>query len=309
VLLVFFGALLPFSVHHVREGHIGVYWKGGALQKSISDPGFHLKIPFYTRFEDIQITMQTDSVEDIPCGTSGGVMIYFQKVEVVNKLKKEKVYTTLSNYGINYDKMWIFDKIHHEINQFCSRHSLQEVYTEKFDTLDEFLIKAIQNDCEKFDTGIEIIAVRVTKPTIPESIRQNFERVESEKTRLLIAIQSQKVIEKEADTERKRETIEALKRSEVSLIHMEKEIQNKLSNQKIRSIEDQMATDTIKIQTDSLFYKKSKEAESDLKRLSPEFLQYTLLKKLSKVPKVYYGEKIQEMGFKETDFERSIKDK
>jgi hypothetical protein len=29
---------------------------------------------------------------------------------------------------VHYDRIWIFDKIHHEINQFCSKHSLQEVY-------------------------------------------------------------------------------------------------------------------------------------------------------------------------------------
>jgi hypothetical protein len=28
----------------------------------------------------VQITIQTDSVNDIPCGTAGGVMILFDKV-------------------------------------------------------------------------------------------------------------------------------------------------------------------------------------------------------------------------------------
>jgi hypothetical protein len=31
------------------------------------------------------------------------------------------------------DKTWIYDKIDHEINQFCTSHSLQEVYIDKFD--------------------------------------------------------------------------------------------------------------------------------------------------------------------------------
>jgi len=30
--------------------------------------------------------MQTDEVLNIPCGTSGGVVIYFDKIEVVNIL-------------------------------------------------------------------------------------------------------------------------------------------------------------------------------------------------------------------------------
>jgi hypothetical protein len=50
---------------------------------------------------------------------------------VVNRLKPDSVAATVKAYGINYDKFWIFDKIHHEINQFCSKHSLQEVYIEK----------------------------------------------------------------------------------------------------------------------------------------------------------------------------------
>jgi len=37
----------------------------------------------------MQVTVQTDTVKNIPCGTSGGVMIKFDKIEVVNRLKKD----------------------------------------------------------------------------------------------------------------------------------------------------------------------------------------------------------------------------
>ena len=37
-------------------------------------------------------------------------MISFDKVEVVNRLKKDLVYDTIRNYTIHYDKTWIFDK-------------------------------------------------------------------------------------------------------------------------------------------------------------------------------------------------------
>lgn len=43
------------------------------------------------------------------------------------------MYETLLNYGIHYDNTWIYDKIHHEINQFCSSNSLQDVYIDVFD--------------------------------------------------------------------------------------------------------------------------------------------------------------------------------
>ena len=55
--------------------------------------------------------MQTDKVTEIPCGTAGGVVIYFDHIEVVNRLKKQYVHQTIKNYTVHYDKTWIFDKI------------------------------------------------------------------------------------------------------------------------------------------------------------------------------------------------------
>ena len=124
------------------------------------------------------MNIQTDKVRDIPCGTAGGVMIYFDSIEVVNRLKKEYVFDTIKNYTVNYDKTWIFDKIHHEINQFCSKHSLQEVYITMFETLDESLQSALINDINKWAPGLEIIAIRVTKPKIPKNIQEHYEEME-----------------------------------------------------------------------------------------------------------------------------------
>ena len=75
-------------LHQVPEGHVGVYWRGGALLKTITEPGakysfdffnvykqkrllhvlrinfpgFHLKMPFITQYEPVQVTLQTDMV-------------------------------------------------------------------------------------------------------------------------------------------------------------------------------------------------------------------------------------------------------
>lgn len=40
----------------------------------------------------MKVSIQTDVVENIPCGTSNGTLVYFDRVEVVNKLRKESVY-------------------------------------------------------------------------------------------------------------------------------------------------------------------------------------------------------------------------
>jgi len=175
VFLVAVGYVLSkFSVHQVEEGHMGLYWVGGALQTRTSQPGIHFTIPFITRVANVQITIQTDTIKNIPCGTSGGSMIYFDSIEVVNRLRSESAWNTVKNYGTEYDKIWVFDKIHHEINQFCSKHTLQEVYIDKFESLDEAPAKALQQSCDEWKTGIEIVAIRVTKPRIPDAVRKKL---------------------------------------------------------------------------------------------------------------------------------------
>lgn len=159
-------------------GHVGVYYRGGALLKSTSQPGFHIMFPVLTSFRSIQVTLQTDEVKNVPCGTSGGVMIYFDRIEVVNILSANAVYDIVRNFTADYDKALIFNKVHHELNQFCSSHSLQEVYIEHFDQIDENLRTALQADLNEFAPGLRVISVRVTKPKIPESIRKNYEIME-----------------------------------------------------------------------------------------------------------------------------------
>lgn len=45
-----------------------------------------MMVPFLTTYRTVQVTLQTDEVKNVPCGTSGGVMIYFDRIEVVNIL-------------------------------------------------------------------------------------------------------------------------------------------------------------------------------------------------------------------------------
>ncbi|XP_057837736.1 uncharacterized protein LOC131047939 isoform X1 [Cryptomeria japonica] len=283
-------------VHEVPEGHVGTYWRGGALLKTTTDPGFHLKIPL-TRYEPIQVAIQTDKVTNIPCGTKGGVMIYFEKIEVVNRLQKEYVYEILINYGLKYDKTWIYDKIHHEINQFCSSHTLQEVYTDMFDQIDEKMKEAIQADCVRYAPGIEIISVRVTKPTIPESIARNYEQMEEERTKALIAMERQKVLEKEAETHKKIAVTEAEKNSEVSSVIMEQRMMEKESIKKQQKIENEMYLAREKSRADSNYYKVMKEAEANKLKLTPEYLELRFIEAIANNSKMFFGNKVPNMVF------------
>ncbi|XP_057834121.2 uncharacterized protein LOC131044736 isoform X4 [Cryptomeria japonica] len=227
-------------VHEVPEGHVGTYWRGGALLKTITSPGFHLKIPSLTRYEPIQVTIQTDKVTNIPCGTKGGVMIYFEKIEIDEKMKE-----------------------------------------------------AIQADCLCYAPGIEIISVRVTKPTIPESIARNYEQMEEERTKVLIVMEKQKVLEMEAETLKKIAVTEAKKNSEVSRIIMEQRLMEKESIKKQQEIDNEMYLAREKSLADSNYYKVMKEAEANKLKLTPEFLELKFIEAIAKNSKMFFGNKFQ----------------
>jgi len=287
--------LLSLSIHNVEEGHVGVYYRGGALLPNMTEAGFNVMIPLVTRMEQVQITIQTDEVREIPCGTRGGVMTQFDKVEVVNQLSRASVYDTVKKYGTNYDKTWIFDKVHHEMNQFCSQHTLQEVYIDKFEFVDDRLREALQKDCSDYGTGIEIIAVRVTKPKIPDSIRRNYEEIEAQKKQFEIAVERQRVVEKEAETERRRAKIEAEKVAEVASIRKQQEIMEQEGSRNISSIMDAMHLAKERAIADAHAYRLKQEAEANNLLLTKDYLEYMRAMAIANQTKIYFGDKIPSM--------------
>ncbi|XP_025066130.1 erlin-2 isoform X1 [Alligator sinensis] len=316
VTVSFVAAAFFSAIHKIEEGHIGVYYRGGALLTSTSGPGFHLMLPFITSYKSVQTTLQTDEVKNVPCGTSGGVMIYFDRIEVVNFLIQNAdgcvqaplkcspsgisalnclVYDIVKNYTADYDKALIFNKIHHELNQFCSVHTLQEVYIELFDQIDENLKLALQQDLTSMAPGLIIQAVRVTKPNIPETIRRNYELMESEKTKLLIAAQKQKVVEKEAETERKKALIEAEKIAQVAEITYGQKVMEKETEKRISEIEDAAFLAREKAKADAECYTALKMAEANKLKLTPEYLQLMKYKAIAANSKIYFGKDIPNM--------------
>uniref|UniRef100_A0A1B6IRA7 Band 7 domain-containing protein n=1 Tax=Homalodisca liturata TaxID=320908 RepID=A0A1B6IRA7_9HEMI len=292
VLVLAFVVLINFSVHKLEEGHVGVYYRGGALLSHTSPPGFHMMVPFITTYRSVQVTLQTDEVKNVPCGTSGGVMIYFDRIEVVNILNRDSVYDIVRNYTADYDKTLIFNKVHHELNQFCSSHSLHEVYIDLFDQIDENLKTALQRDLNEMAPGLQVHSVRVTKPKIPEAIRKNYELMEAEKTKLLISIQHQKVVEKDAETERKKAIIEAEKVSQVSKIQFDQKIMEKESLQKMSEIEDAMHVATQRSRADADFYQMKTQAEANALLLTTQYLELKRYEAIANNTKIFFGSDI-----------------
>jgi len=295
IFVVILGLVIQYSLHKIEEGHVGVYFRGGAMLQGISGPGYHMMIPFITSVRNVQTTLQTDEVKNVPCGTSGGVMIYFDRIEVVNVLQYNAVYDIVKNFTADYDKPLIFDKVHHELNQFCSVHNLQEVYIELFDQIDENLKVALQRDLTEMAPGLRVHSVRVTKPKIPEAIRKNYELMEAEKTKLLISTQRQRVVEKDAETERKKAVIEAEKEAQVAKIKYDQNLAERESKQKMEKIDDEIHLAKEKSRTDAEYYKIAKQAEANKALITPEYLDLKRIEAIGSNNKVYFGSDIPKM--------------
>ncbi len=41
------------GIHQVPEGHVGVYFIGGAIQEGITEPGWHYMLPFVAKMESV----------------------------------------------------------------------------------------------------------------------------------------------------------------------------------------------------------------------------------------------------------------
>ncbi|NXX65226.1 ERLN2 protein, partial [Spizella passerina] len=163
------------------------------------------------------------------------------------------------------------------------------------DQIDENLKLALQQDLTTMAPGLIIQAVRVTKPNIPETIRRNYELMESEKTKLLIAAQKQKVVEKEAETERKKALIEAEKIAQVAEITYGQKVMEKETEKRISEIEDAAFLAREKARADAECYTAMKVAEANKLKLTPEYLQLMKYKAIAANSKIYFGKDIPNM--------------
>jgi regulator of protease activity HflC (stomatin/prohibitin superfamily) len=155
--------------------------------------------------------------------------------------------------------------------------------------------EAIQRDCTRYAPGIEIIGVRVTKPKIPASIARNYEIMEEERTKVLIAVEKQKVVEKEAETNKKRAVSDAERDAKVSEILMAQRVMEKESTKKQEEIENQIYLARERSLADANFYRVLREAEANKLKLTPEFLELKFIEAIANNTKMFFGEKIPSM--------------
>ncbi len=288
----------------VPEGHVGIYYRlGGKLMEHTSEPGFYLKAPWpVTAASEIQITPQTDVLHNVECGAKDGTQLYFKQVEVGNHLKKDSVYSTVKRFTENYDTYLIKDKVRHQINVICSSLNSQEIYIEKFDTLDDELKEFLQKENDKENSGVIVDFVRLSKPTLPKTLQDNYDKIANEKTAREVAIQTQKRLEQEqknkimvAEKEAERDRIIAENKNQMAL-------DKKKADEHMAEIENRIALSKAKTTADSIYVKKQKEANGNKLLLTNEYVELEKTRAMGKNAKHYFGQIPNTLFIKDTEF-------
>ncbi|KAJ3680951.1 hypothetical protein LUZ60_015440 [Juncus effusus] len=185
-------------LHQVPQDHVGAYWRGGALMKTLTYPGSRVKLP-WTEFRPIQVIARFDAVRDVPCTTGDGVKIRFEKIEVVSRLPKEHVYEVLLEHGPDYYKTLMLARVRHKVQEICSVHPLKDLYlSKKLDSVGEELKSDLKAHCSRAP-GLQIWGVGVHDTIIPESLERAYKRLEEKRVKGLIEAERQRMDEFQAE--------------------------------------------------------------------------------------------------------------
>ena len=191
-------------IHECQQGHRCVYYRGGSLLNTINIPGFSLKLPFITTNHNIQITWQTDRLNNVICGSSQGGHAFLD-IEVVNKLSESKqcVLKVVGEHTIDYDKPLIFDYIPSEVAQFCKNYTLDDIVIREFDKLDEVLLSKLRKNVESYglEDCLSIKNVRINRPRLDKEMQKKFESIENEKNKDSISDDDADVVAKFVNVE------------------------------------------------------------------------------------------------------------
>ena len=177
-ILVTITAVLLSSIHRIEEGNVGVYFKYGALMNETTQPGIQYMTPFVVDVVEVQTRPQTDSLPTIISVTRDGIENTFKDVQVISRVRPEKLVPLVRKFGIQFRESLIFDRVKEELRIFCANNSIDDVYNTKFLEIVANVRTNLINSIERLgEGGIEILNLVISKPDIPEDIAQNYKQV------------------------------------------------------------------------------------------------------------------------------------
>lgn len=201
ILILVAALVIVVSPVVIPEGTLGIVYVLGSLSNTTLDAGAHVNLLFLvSQVSRVNIRPQTDQIQAVACGTSDGLSLVFENVDVGNTLFAPNVLHTIRTYGENYDQYLVKDKIRHQMQVICASMTSHEVFSTRFHEIDDLLQEFLIDFNARLKSGVNIDFVRFSKPMIPVSIRASYERLAEEQAMQKVEIEKQIRFRKEAHT-------------------------------------------------------------------------------------------------------------
>ena len=108
-------ACIADSYHKINEGYVGIYFRHGALQDRVTEPGVHLMRPFIDDYTEVKIRPETYKMDPVPAITKDGIRNTFNEINVITMVKRDKLVFMAKKLGIAFKKSLVFDRIKEDL--------------------------------------------------------------------------------------------------------------------------------------------------------------------------------------------------
>lgn len=278
------------AVHKIEEGNVGIYYKYGAIMETFSLPGMHYMIPFVVDVYEVQVRPETDTLEPMRSTTKDGIQNTFNDVQVISRIKVEKLIHMIKNYGRDFKRALVFDRIKEELRIFCANSTIDEVYNTKFLAIVQKVRENVIQSIERLgDGGLVVLNLVIPKPDIPPDIAHNYKMVKVQWTEQLVATQQQKTEAIKKETEKIRAIADAERNKAVLEIKIQEKIIEKEGDANISLINNEI----LRVQEENIAniekFKLEKKAEANKLLLTKEYIQLNVAQSLSNNTKYFFS--------------------
>jgi len=292
-----------------EEQHVGACYKNKKLQFVIPPGGEKINI-LHTACKNIRVAEggPVDEYKNQIVGVSDSE-VTFPLITVryaicpnmyknVNGKKKfdteciQNVTTLLTTAGENFEDVLIEEEILNKLNSVLSTWTTEEVYITRFHELEDIIHTFLQTNIDRRNMPLTITRVSIPKKPLLDKTQSERFRARAEKQRVIE--ESHRDQEKvNADHKQKKaieqsvaENNQIKKKAELDLILMEYNNQIDIAKKK-KEVEE--------INAETLLIKAKAEADANKLKLTQEFLMYEYIKSMSKIEKIYFGDKVPNM--------------
>lgn len=169
VLGIAAGVLAYFSLFTVHQTERAMVLQLGSVQKEISEPGLHFKIPFVQNvvyFDKKLLEVDVPSREILIAGKKRIIIDAFARYKITEPLK---FYQNIGS-RLQFDSR-LFDFVNASFREVLSGASLDDIVKDKRKELMSEVTKIVKQKVQPF--GVDVIDVRLKRADLPQQLEQN----------------------------------------------------------------------------------------------------------------------------------------